>query len=198
MNLWRLPRREALQVFCKNPFVGEDLCALLLTMKSAGEVEPNKKSTETHRTSTAEVSQVVGTDFKSILHHLEVLEARRRSSATEEHHGAVAVAIHTRQVFKVLVVAGHIRQVSEVLAVADHIQQVSKVLAVADHIRNVSKVAAAASRTQKGSKVAAAASRTRKVLNVVAVAGHTRKVPKVQQVSKEVQKNYTCCSLGDA
>ena len=172
MNLWRLPRREALQVFCKNPFVGEDLCALLLTMKSAGEVEPNKKSTETHRTSTAEVSQVVGTDFKSILHHLEVLEVRRRSSATEDHHGAVAVAIHTRQVFKVLVVAGHIRQVSEVLAVADH-------------IRNVSKVAAAASRTQKGSKVAAAASRTRKVL-------------KVQQVSKEVQKNYTCCSLGDA
>ena len=186
MSLWRLPRREALQVFCKNPFVGEDFCALLLTTKSAGAVGPNKKSLEAHRTSTAEVSQAVGTEFKRILHHLEVLEARRRSSATEEHHGVVAVAaaIHTRQVFKVLFVA-------------DHIRQVSKVPAVAGHIRNVSKVVAAASRTQKGSKIAAA-SRTRKVLKIVAAAGHTRKVPKVQQVSKEVQQNYTCCSLGDA
>ena len=96
-DLWRLSRHEVPQVSRKTPFVievsardGEGFLALLR--------HEDEEPAQAHHTTLAdEVAQVAaGTEFKMFL-HLEVLEARRRSTnATEEHLGA-AVAIEEDQ-----------------------------------------------------------------------------------------------------
>ena len=98
-DLWRLSRHEVPQVSRKTPFVievsardGEGFLALL-----RHEDEEPVQAQAHHTTLADEVAQVAaGTEFKMFL-HLEVLEARRRSTnATEEHLGA-AVAIEEDQ-----------------------------------------------------------------------------------------------------
>ena len=94
-DLWRLSRHEVPQVSRKTPFVIE-------ASARAGDgflaLSRHEEPAQAHHTPLAdEVSQVAaGTEFKMFL-HLEVLEARRRSTnATEEHLGA-AVAIEEDQ-----------------------------------------------------------------------------------------------------